>query len=280
MLDKPSTTFQAHTYHCFELGGVKLKARLFGKPRNGSLSQLASPDPAIRDTFAEFLGWVHHDAQIGKAYAPTPTKFTDRIIAPDRLTVQVPIGKRVLYRNSAEPADGVPIKSGEACFISPSSCPTTVMVGGDGTTLVLHTGRDCLVDRHALKYNEPAPGRWHTSIIFSALHYLGNPEEVYVKVLWSVPPHLFAHDMGDKVYGEINKKRHNIITALWGPDSVPTRNHKYQLDLPKLIRDQCASRGVPESNIDLTHAYQSLDGTWLDGKPGTPRNLVVVSRHS
>jgi hypothetical protein len=279
VLTRTPTLTEAHSYQRFRLGDILLKARMYSKPLNGSLSQLVSPDPHTREMFSRLLGDIHHEVQIGKAYAPSPIKFTDRIADPDELTVPVPIGKYTLYRNPERPADGVPLKSGEGCFISPSSCPTTVMVSGD-KALVLHTGRDCLIDRHGLEHGSPAPGREHGSIIFTALHYLGKPEQVQVKVLWSTPPHLFVHDLDHPTYGKINERMHHVVTRLWGSDSVPKRGNKFHLDLPKLVRDQCMSRGVPEDNIDLRHAYQPPSGTWLDGKAGTPRNLVVVSRHS
>ena len=280
MLTKTPLLAEAHSFQRFTLGNVLLKARMYSKPFNGSLSQLASPDLYTRETFSRLLGDIHHEAQIGKAFAPNPTKFTDRIIEPSELTMTMPIGKHVLYRNPERPADGVPLKAGEACFISPSSCPTTVMVGGDGRALVLHTGRDCLIDRHALENNAPAPGRRHTSIVFSALHYLGDPEKVRVKVFWSIPPHRFVHDLDSPTHMKVNRRMYEAIFTLWSPDSVPLRGSKFQLDLPKLIRDQCKSRGVPEANIDLTHAYHPPAGTWTDGAKGTPRNLVVISRHS
>lgn len=279
MLTKTSLV-DAFYHQRFELGGTMFTATMFSKPRNWSLSQLAHPDEQVRTEFGQKVGKILHDLRVGKAFAPSPVKFTDRIIDPAELTAQVPVGQYLLYRNSEQPADGVSIQGGEAFVVSPSSCPTTVMIGSDGKAVVLHTGRDCLIDRHGLKHSMPTPGRKHPSIIYSALYHLGNPQEVQVKVLWSIPPHLFVHDMEHPEHGATNERMHYVVSTIWGPDSVPLRGKKFWLDLPKLIRDQCMSRGVPEDNIDLKHAYQSPSGTWLNGAPGTGRNLVIVARHS
>lgn len=265
----------------FVLGGVSFTATMISQPRNGSLLQLTDKDEGVRTEFRNFVGSTLCDLDVSEAYAPKP-KFTDYISKPSELVMGVPVGPHVLHRNrDGEFGDGVLLRRrGEAYVVSPSSCPTTVMVGDDGTSVALHTGRFCLIDQHGLEKDVPMPGRKYTSIVFSALELLGDPKQVHVKPLWSIPPHLFVHDKNHPTFGKTNEKMRHVIAKLWGSDSVPLRGDKFWLDLPKLVRDQCISRGVPEDNIDLTHAYQPPTGTWIDGAKGTPRNLVVVSRHS
>lgn len=279
MLNRTSPV-DAFYHQRFTLGGSAFTATLFSKPHNWSLSQLSHPDEQVRAQFGDRVGRALHDLHVGKALAPSPVKFTDRIIESADLTTRVPVGSYMLYRNPDRPADGVPIQSGEACVISPSSCPTALMIRG-GRALVLHTGRDCLVDRYALQHNDaPSPERKHASICFSALHYLGKPQDVRVKVFWGVPAHLFPHDFNHPTYGAVNRKLYDAISTTWDEDAVPKRGDRFFLDLPRLIKAQCTVMGVPEGHIDLTYAYQPLQGTWLDGAPGTSRNLAVIARHS
>jgi hypothetical protein len=261
------------------LGSSSFKATLFGQPENWSLGQLSDANRNVREEFSDRLGRVLHDLDIGKALAPSPIKFTDKIIDSAELTKMVAVGNRVLYRNPDSPADGVPLKPGEAYVISPSSCPITLMVRKD-KALALHTGRDCLVDKHQREHGKLALGRRHTSICFSALEYLGAPYETQVKILWSIPGPLFKHGLKDPTHGKTNEALYNIIGERWGYESIPKHDEIFYLDLPKLIKAQCLKWGVPEESIDLTHAYHQPKGTWLEGKKDTPRNLLVLARQS
>ena len=276
MLQKTSLN-DAYSYIRFELCGSLFTATIFGRPLNWSLSQLSAKDEKVREEFSGRLGRALRDLRIGKALAPSPVKFSDRIIASEELTAQVEAGSHSVWRYPQRPADGVPIRSGEACVFSPSSCPTTLMVRGK-TALVLHTGRDCLLDRYRLQHG--MRGRTHESICFSGLEHLGTPREVYVKPFWGIPGALFPHDLEHPVYSRINQAMYKMISERWGGDCVPRKGGAFYPDLPKLIRAQCMEQGVPKDHIDLAHAYQPAKATWLDGKAGTPRNAVVIARHS
>ena len=278
MLDKTATSLrEAHCHHPFQIDGMNFKATLFAKPQNWSLSQLTSEDESVRQDFSTKLGRVLYDLGVGRALAPSPVKFTDRIIEPEKLTQRLPAGALGVYRNPDEPADGVPIPAGSALVISPSSCPVTLMTRGD-TALGLHTGRFCLLDKYMLECGDA--GRRYESVCHTALDCLRRPDEVHVKVFWSIPGHHFRHSLVDDRYKAINTAMYERIRQQWGDDPVPRRGDEFCLDLPKLIKAQCLKRGVPEENIDLTHAYHGMHGVWLEGKAGTPRNLVVLARHS
>ncbi|HEY6020893.1 MAG TPA: hypothetical protein VIY48_13635, partial [Candidatus Paceibacterota bacterium] len=93
----------------FRLGDSAFTAALFSQPNNWSLSQLTSKDQAIRTEFADRLGQLLHHLDVGRALAPSPVKFTDRIINTAELTKQVPVGPHMLYCNPEKPADGAPI---------------------------------------------------------------------------------------------------------------------------------------------------------------------------
>ncbi len=268
----------------FELCGNTFSATLFGKPENNSLSQLNDPvkGPALgRRLEAELLS-----RRVGKALAPSPVQFTDRIIDPKELTTKVSVGAHALYRNPEEPADGVPLEAGEAYVISPAGCPITLMVRGD-TAFALHTGRFCLVDPHWAEHGICKEGRANTSICFTALNLLRahseRPnKETRVKVFWSIPPRNFKHDLDDPKYQHINKGFYHKVRSRWGERCVPRRDNIFYPDLPQLIRAQCMEAGVPEENIDLSHAYMSATNpdVWMDGTAGAGRNVVILARHS
>lgn len=265
----------------FSLGDATFRAALFAKPTDWSLRHLSQENTE----FGKRVGRILYDMQVGKALAPNPTKFTDRIIESAALTTEIPVGDFVLHRNPGSPADGVPLQSGEAFVISPANCPITIMTARD-KTIVMHTGRDCLIDRHELEhgFGYRAPGRTNRSVCHSAFDYLYNnvaslnSTEVYVKVLWGAPGYLFPHSLTDSVYGEVNSRMRRLIINKWGNESVPVHGDAFHFDLPKLIEAQCMSIGVPKQNIDLTHAYNASGKTWLNGKVGAGRNLVIVSR--
>jgi len=277
VLDKPSILHDKSTHSrlLFSLGGVSFTATLISQPRNGSLLQLNDPE------FRDYVGKLLFDLRVGQAYAPKP-KFTDRICTPSDLTMGVQAGPYVLHRTpDGEFGDGVILnRGGDSYLVSPSNCPTTIMVGGNGLAVAAHMGRFCLIDEQRFHTSTPAVGRKHMSIVSSALELLGDPKAVHAKVFWGIAPNLFPHDMEHPEFGDKNEWMRSLIARTWGESSVQLNGSAFYLDLPKLIRDQCMNEGVPERNIDLRCAYQPNSGTWTDGALGKPRNLVIVTRKS
>lgn len=271
-----TTSLNTALYHQrVALGNTAFTATLFGKPNNWSLSQLTAQEESVRIEFGARLGNVLWDLRVGNAFAPNPTKFTDRIINPRELTTSIPAGAMRVRRNPNSPADGIPLEGGDAYVVSPSSCPITVMVAGSNM-LALHTGRDCLIDRHELLYG--SSGRKTHSVCFSALAFLGHAKKTYVKVFWGIRGHKFRHSFSHPTYGDVNRAMHELIVSRWGEQNAPVRDGEFHLDLPQLIKAQCMSWGVPETHIDLAHAYSDSSEAWVDGAVGTPRNLVVINR--
>lgn len=283
MLTRTKTSWlgKAFFHHRFSLGGEsRYTATLFGKPENWSLSQLGHKDPVVREQFGARLGGVLYDLQVGNAFAPNPTKFTDRIIDASELTTHVAAGSATLRRNSERPADGVPLESGDAFVISTANCPVTLMERSGAEALALHTGRECLIDRILVDTGRPTPGRSYHSICFSGLVRLGDPKSTKVKVFWAEPAHRSLYDLDDPTYGSFNRKLYKLIVDRWGIACAPKKGNAFNIALPELIKAQCMEMGVPATNIDLSHGHQPMKGTHLDGTPGKPRNLFVLARRS
>ncbi len=278
MLD---TSLKRAFFHApFTLGNVSFTAYLFGKPENWSLSQLGEGvDPVVREEFAQRIGKTLYNLRISRPLAPSPVQFTDRIIPSTILTTPISVGPMTLWRNAALPADGVDLEAGQAYVVSSANCPSTTMVR-KGKVLALHTGRECLIDKDWLKTGKHASGRRYHSICYSAIEQLGVPSEVHVKVFWAEPHQRSRYNFRDARYGKTNERMYGLIGETWGSKPIRREGDTFFLNLPELIKAQCMRLGVPESQINLSHAHQMAEGTWLDGTPGTSRNLFVLARRS
>jgi hypothetical protein len=101
-----------------------------------------------------------------------------------------------------------------------------------------------------------------------------------VKIFWSIPGHFFRHPFQHPEHGSSNRALYQELRDTYGADCVPVRDDAFYPDLPRIVRAQVVKRGVPERNVDLTHAYLYGSGVWTDGTAGKPRNLMVIARHS
>lgn len=271
----------AHTHLHFALGPNKFAATLFGsKGGNWSVGGLSRKD----NEYHERLGRVGCDLQLGEIFIVDATDFNTRILGPQDFPVRHQLAGHSCHRAPGSPAEGMSLGIGDAGVQSPAGCLTIVMSRHNSfdsrviKPIKLHAGRWSLIrprDSH----------RKHESVCYAALEALSvdtphEAKDVCVKILWGLPGAKFPHPLDNSEHAESNTWLWWYIRKNgWTQGSTYADGVAY-LDLAMIAKAQLMQRGVPESNIDLKHAYLPREGVHQDGRRGQPRNLVVVKRLS
>jgi hypothetical protein len=265
----------------FKLGPHAFAAQFYGSEdgHDWSKSQLAGPDADAYKTrlygaFAKFgeCDW----------YTVNATEFNTVIHSPRDFSIKKPL-REGYYWQAPSPAEGLSLPVGSAAFQNPAGCFTIV------------ASRYNSHDRKVYDPIKAHMGRWsvvrprtsfrkHESVCYSILEKLGvdtpyEARDVWVKILWGIRPEDFPHKLVDSPYADTNNwLRWYVNKNGWGGGSTVQGDTAY-FNFAMIAKHQLMQRGVPERHIDLEHA--SLPpGAYKDGRPGQPRNLVLVKRTS
>lgn len=220
------------------------------------------------------------------AYAPSPVKFNGRIVQPDVLTEEIPLGESVvMYRNAAAPADGTFLASaGSAITFSAGGC-SFITASLPHELVVAHAGRDCVIDRTRIMTRGTLSGRHRESVVNSIVDALAPAQSIrrqlQVGVYYSIRPEDFRHDVvGDHNPDHLkyNEAAGVMLPAEYGDAAGILYDTGIGIDVPRIIRAQFIELGVPETNINLDHAY--LSDELPTTRNGGGRYLAAAVRHS
>jgi len=275
-------------------GKVTFTAACFGKPHDWSLNPFQEPGDQSKDwRLAERLGQALSSVGATTVFATRPVHANARIIDRHRLNKHIALPHGVdLVRNGDIPADGTSLYPGEASAMTAGGCPRIVVVCGSAMADA-HAGRDSLIDRERVLTGMKS--RRHETVVEALLERVSLEsmrKDVHAWVFFSIEARRFVHDGGHDTYGTYNCKLPNHIADHWGMPAridcvsaddwpYPYQNSSMYLDLPRLIRAQFASLGVPSNQVHLEYAYGSSDLLFdTRGPDAKKRNLVTVVRHT
>lgn len=189
--------------------------------------------------------------------------------------------------------DGFEIHRGDAGIIAPADCAVIVVTTPSGRVLMLHAGRDSLVDRAFL--NTGIRAKPHESIIFAAWDELCRVDKEDARLSnWHILPSIsagehFKHDWDDPKWGASNQRLVNYITR-YKHDVVGRPKKLGVIDVAALIaaqltefcglsQDQITSDGrctYKEVAVDSSPIWHSNARAIHTGSDPKARNLVVV----
>lgn len=246
------------------------------KNLNWSLANLYSQEDAENDpAFAERLGKVLADRNIKRAYGPSVIFHSGHIVEREELTTEITLpGGAKLFRRKDLPADGVPIRRGEAFVMSGAGCPP-VIIAGKGFCLPMHGSRDTLVDRASLAGNPP---REHSSVIHAGVAFLKEKYGVDVRHLalcggFHIRPSEFTHPFNHPKYGETNARLFEHLLFTYGANIM---NNEGDLDMAELALGIARDIGIPYA--EFGDPLPKRAATTRDGREEFWRNLVLVYR--
>ncbi len=219
------------------------------------------------------------------AYAPSPVKFNGKIIRPTTLLQeQIPLGDVMLYRNQAVPADGTWLPdAGCAGIFSAGGCSMIVVTMGR-EMIFAHAGRDCVIDRKRIMTRDRERGRHNESVVNSIVDSLAPSDwlrsQLRVAVYYSIKPEDFRHDFADvdPEHLKYNTEAARKLLYEYGDECGTVDTRGICIDIPRIIRAQFISLGVPAANISLEHAY--LADELPTTRRGGGRYLAAVVRHT
>lgn len=231
---------------------------------------------------AERLGRMLHDLGVTDAYAPAVDKMSALITHRKELSevIELPYGVR-LYRNKNVPADGVPLRKGQAFVMSGGGCPVIVAAGGKDTCVVAHASRDSLLDPNRIqKIGEP---RKYASVIQAIIGWVERndglrPGRLSLRGLFTIPAAEFTHPPDDPIWGWVNERRAEIIQEKWNRPIITGLD--LALSIPELIKAQAADHGFGPTGVDKELPSSGPYGYTRHIEKGmrSARNLVVVRR--
>ena len=219
------------------------------------------------------------------AYAPSPAKFNGKIIRPHKLMQeQMHLGEILLYRNPDAHADGTWLLSpGNAGIFSAGGCSMIVATMGQ-EMIFAHAGRDCVIDRTRITSRSRVQGRHNESVVHSIVDSLAPSSllrsHIHAAVYYSIKPEDFRHDFEDvdPEHLKYNIPAAEMLPAEYGDECGIVDKQGICIDVPRIIRAQFISLGVPEENINLEHAY--LADELPTTRRGGGRYLAAVVRHT
>ena len=215
-----------------------------------------------------------------EAYAPNVATASAHIVDTNELTTSIELGVEMsISRNKELPADGVFLQRGKTFVMSGAGCPLIIATAGEHT-IVVHAGRDSLVERNAVLGK---PSRKHISIVYAIIDgLLGKGallNEIAMLMMFSIPVGMFEHRPDDPKYGAYNKALDGLVGKLW-PDGIVRRDGSMFVDLESIFLAQVRESGI--RRVWTTHSleeYPDLAHT-RDGKDSSRRNLYVVRRNA
>ena len=265
--------------------GMRLTAACFGG-KDWSLKSLQEPGNERDNSLAGRLGKALSGLDAYVALAPTPTEFNGRIIPPGFLSDQIRLGHGVnMFRNTRRPADGTMLVTrGTAGIFSGGGCSAIVAAYKD-QAIFAHAGRDCVLDRTRVRTNGREQGRPFESVVDSIIRTLGldvteDYNNLHAWVLWSIKPGDFAHRFDNRQHSQYNTGAAVYVPRLYGGAAAYVDDHAVYLDVPEIVQSQFMQYGVPDENIDLTHAYLADELPHTRKDDGDGRYLVAVVRHT
>lgn len=264
---------------------------MWGRPIDWRTSNLKQEgDQQHNLVLVEMLGSLARTFGLRKILSPTVSEFNAVMLdsALEYLTsLSLPYSSCRLHRGLM--GDGIEVGPGQAGIIAPADCPIVVVTAGS-RTLMLHAGRDSLIDRNHIHGGQ---ARKHESIIFSAHQYLTREERAVSKwhILPSISPGYFAHPFDDPIHGQSNEKLVVYLTRRYTSPVIQGRYYEGKIDLCTLIAAQLIEIcGVEPDSITAEGGctYEDIkngDHTWHSvrrqaeaGQDTRTRNLVMVMR--
>ncbi len=226
---------------------------------------------------------VLNSSDARRMYAPNPSTFNRRIAGRGEFNhfLRNETGDREILLGAM--ADGVEIKRGEAVLIASADCPTTVLWDKHGNrVLVLHTGRECLINLKDENFNPK------DSIIFEAVKAMGG-RAPYLRafITCGIKACHFSHPLDHPRYGAKNRLLIETVRKCWGDRCIEGDPQEGCLSLSELIRSQLEHAGVNPQNIH-TDGFDTFSDKDEDNSPRwhsyrrdrtNYRNGVVVFHH-
>lgn len=222
--------------------------------------------PTLRRSDVPFDGEDYHQLSslvgttgIRHLYIPNPSRFNGEVLTPDQFATD-PVetfchagGTACLWGRNRF-ADGCLLPSGKSGgMFRASGCPMIVAGCGDKLAYA-HGGFYCLIDRGYIASNRIRGRRW-PSVIDSLLFALGakTPKErraVHLWVFYSIRPEDFFHTTDHCEHGVQNLRLKHYLDAC-GYTCYRQDGARLHFNLPRLIREQALSRGVPDTGIHI-----------------------------
>lgn len=274
------------------LGNVH--AMMWGCPqdwRTAPLNQEGDQGKALE--VVSLVGAIAVQHKLNRVLSPTVSDFSSRFLddseqSPWQLTLPGTACK--LHRGLR--GDGFEIHPGDAGIIAPADCAVVVVTTPSGRVLLLHAGRDSLVDRKLIETGNPS--KQHESIIFAAWNELQVRAQDATGSKWFILPSVsagahFRHSWEDADHGDKNK---GLVSYLVRKYDHTVKGHpKFgMIDVPAIIAAQLTQFcGLDPDNItvDTRCTYTEVDtgGEYVwhshrravnTGGDPLARNLVVV----
>lgn len=253
---------------------------------NWSLAPLQKPgDERTAQDLANRVGLALRSLGARYAYAPTPVKFNGKIVSPDILGNEIPLGYgTVMYRNPNAPADGTHLVSPRSAIVfSAGGC--SMIVATMGREMIgAHAGRDCVIDRVRIKSRGRETGRHHESVVHSIVKSLSPAKNlrghIHVGVYYSIKPQDFLHKFEDEdpEHLKYNISAAEMLVEEYGAAAGMVDTKGIYIDVPRIIKAQFMEHGVPQENISLEHAY--LSDELPTTRRGGGRYLAAIVRDS
>lgn len=272
-------------------------AMMWGQPTDWRTAPLEKEgDQGKALALIKLLGGLAVEHKLQRILSPNVSRFdsaflNDTFQHPWRLTLPGTACKlhRGLY------GDGFEVYPGDAGIIAPADCAVVVVTTPSGRVLMLHAGRDSLIDRKLIMSKGYEKSKDYESIIFAAWSnlYQASKEDA-LGSKWLILPSISAGDHFQHNWRDEHRSYENeqVVTYLVKKYDHAVRGHaKFgMIDIPAIIAAQLTQFcGVDRDNItaDSRCTYTEVDAAenhvWHSharaihkGQNPKARNLVVV----
>lgn len=230
-------------------------AMMWGKPTDWRTAPLeCEGDQKKALEVIRLLEQITVTHKINRILSPNVSRFNSVFLSdgsqyPWKLTLNGTACKlhRGLY------GDGFEVYPGDAGIIAPADCAVVVVTTPNGRVLILHAGRDSLVDRQ--KIVSGVESKQFESIIFAAWHEMCRvSKENALQSKWFVLPSIspgdhFQHNWEDEVRGDVNKLLVSYLIKRY--DNAVKGHPKFgMINIPAIIAAQLVQCcGVSPENI-------------------------------
>jgi hypothetical protein len=203
------------------------------------------------------------------------------------LSTRIDLGEGVtILRNQNAPGDGMFIQPRETLIMSGAGCPIIIATAGD-KMVVAHAGRDSLIDRNKIMGER---ARENPSIVYTIVAAFIRqgfpPNEIKMRMLFSIPKEVFGHRLDDPIYRKQNCALAAFIRIWCEKGAILDRGTLF-LDLEEIFLKQAEMLGV--LNPTVSHSLKQFpamahtrDGEKnprdLNGIEVPRRNLLVIER--